>query len=50
MANIEKDEVTGTMTTGETSYSGSMKSTLQGPGGSMEMTNHWNARRIGECP
>jgi hypothetical protein len=40
---------TGTMTTHPTSYTGSMKSVMQGPGGTMEMTNHWRAKRIGDC-
>jgi hypothetical protein len=41
---------TGTMTIEPTHYTGSMKSVMQGPNGTMEMTNRWKARRIGECP
>lgn len=40
---------TGTMTSTATSYSGSMHSVMQGPGGNTEMTTHWQAKRIGEC-
>jgi hypothetical protein len=39
----------GTMTTNATSYSGSMTSVMSHPGGTMEMTSSWRARRIGDC-
>jgi len=41
---------TGTMTMTPTSYTGSMKSVMSHPGGSMEMTSSWRARRVGDCP
>lgn len=40
---------TGTMTTEPTAYTGSMKSVMQSPGGTLEMTSRWRARRIGDC-
>lgn len=38
-----------TMTMEPTSYHGSMKSSMQGPAGNMQMTTHWRGRRIGDC-
>lgn len=40
---------TGSMTTTATSYTGTMKSVINNPGGRMEMTSHLNAKRVGNC-
>jgi len=40
---------TGTMTTTATSFSGSMDSVVNYPGGAMALTNRWRAKRVGAC-
>ena len=40
---------TGTMTMTATSYTGSMQSVMTYPGGTMQMTSNWRAKRIGPC-
>jgi len=39
----------GTTTFNGDSYQGEMHSTMQGPGGHMQMTNRWHGKRVGDC-
>ena len=40
---------TGSMTSTATSFTGSMDSVMDTPGGAMAITNSWRAKRLGAC-